>query len=159
MELFRACGFGSSEASFHYRLALKARTNNNSAGTQACAFSDTTALTAVCVHSLGFGTFTQGDMVETVTYKGRIEKGSVVGDGTLNGPPPFVPVRITAGLEKILAVTTTRASVTTPLELPSETRTGAVAATTSKTSNAQGKELRRRLVVFGISLVLMCLES
>ena len=80
------------------------------------------AKTAICTNSLGFNfedstTTEKLDQVVTVTYDGRLgtdEVGSSFIDEGLSlfGPPPFLKVKITAGLEKLKGFTASVASTT-----------------------------------------------
>ncbi|KAH8601567.1 hypothetical protein B0O99DRAFT_195495 [Bisporella sp. PMI_857] len=119
---------------------------------ESCTFAATTAATAICTNSYGDGqppysdAFTTQDPLETVTYDGKLvtiemdDSTITVMDPTASayGPPPFIPVKITAGLEKLkatsgVAASTGSVSSVTSAAVPSITSAPNVnAATTSQ---------------------------
>lgn len=100
-----------------------------------CTFNGTTASIAICTNSYGddfslvTNEATTQDPITTQTYDGKVATdlyghSSLDFGRSLNGPPAFIPVKITAGLASLSAF---RAAVTT---------TGSLTSTSGSSSQA-----------------------
>ncbi|CZR67813.1 uncharacterized protein PAC_17712 [Phialocephala subalpina] len=162
---------------------------------EACTFNGTTASVAICTNSyndnsgLYSDAYTTEDPYTTQTYDGKLatdQYGSSWIDyqNSLFGPPPFIPVKITAGLERLsvfrAAATTTGSSSTgtstsgsgsstkataSPTITSGATKTGTVASGSSTsgvaasagstTTKASGSEVLRGRWKWGAGLALV----
>lgn len=101
-----------------------------------CTFDGTTASTAICTNSyndddndlLITNSATTQDAFTTLTYDGKLasnQYGSEIVFPSFNGPPPFIPVKITAGLSSLsvlnAAVATGTSSISTSSQSTSQT--------------------------------------
>ena len=115
----------------------------NSSLSEWCTFDGTTASTATCTNSWGdeyppeTDAYTTETPLETRTYDGRLghysgESYSFVDyENSLWGPPPFIPVQITAGLASLSAFRDAAATTTSEISA-----TGSVGSFTKSTTGA-----------------------
>lgn len=156
-------------------------TKLNSAWTEACTFNGTLAKSAICTNSLGFNfgtstTWQQENPYHTLTFDGRLATDgaghSFIDEGLgLWGPPPFIQVKITAGLEKLkgsaVSATATGPSNATdssvPTITPAPTLSNSLGAPTggptssSRTGGSSNLAINVFYVVPGFGMIVACL--